>query len=404
MAWFPSPDLLRAGKEEARMLEGRQTTVGSRSPDAERASDLRREAPLMSPREAAWLSWYMCALSLGLTALGLLLLVLGREHHGGLVFEQWAEDAVVAVGFSTIGAVVTPRFPVRNPIGWLFCAIGLVGAVLLFCGEYAAYSLLSQPGTQPSGEAAAWVASWLWVAHVGLFTFLGLLFPDGRLPSPRWRPFAWLVGATVVAGGVAAAVSPGPVEGLGFHRNPLGIEGLPDLSVSVEVLVFALVLGAAASLLVRLRRSSGLERQQVRWFAYATAVLAGGFTVLHVVSDAVGSWWLHWEVGFVATMIGVAGLPVALGVAVLRYRLYDVELVLNMALVYGILTALLAGIFEVSVVSIQHVVLVFAHVEDSRIAYFATAMLMAATFEPLKRRIDALVEHRFFRANRQVER
>ncbi len=386
------------------MLEGRQTTVGSRSPDAERASDLRREAPLMSPREAAWLSWYMCALSLGLTALGLLLLVLGREHHGGLVFEQWAEDAVVAVGFSTIGAVVTPRFPVRNPIGWLFCAIGLVGAVLLFCGEYAAYSLLSQPGTQPSGEAAAWVASWLWVAHVGLFTFLGLLFPDGRLPSPRWRPFAWLVGATVVAGGVAAAVSPGPVEGLGFHRNPLGIEGLPDLSVSVEVLVFALVLGAAASLLVRLRRSSGLERQQVRWFAYATAVLAGGFTVLHVVSDAVGSWWLHWEVGFVATMIGVAGLPVALGVAVLRYRLYDVELVLNMALVYGILTALLAGIFEVSVVSIQHVVLVFAHVEDSRIAYFATAMLMAATFEPLKRRIDALVEHRFFRANRQVER
>jgi hypothetical protein len=225
----------------------------------------------MSPKEAAWLSWYMCVLSLVLTALGLLLLVLGREHLGGLVFEQWAEDAVVAVGFSTIGAVVAPRFPARNPIGWLFCAIGLVGAVLLFCGEYAAYSLLSWPGSQPSGEAAAWVASWLWVAHVGLFAFLGLLFPDGRPPSPRWRPFAWLVATAVVAGSVAAAYSPGPVEGLGFHRNPLGIEGLPDLSVSVEILVFALMLGAAASLLVRLRRCSGLEREQVRWFAYATA-------------------------------------------------------------------------------------------------------------------------------------
>ena len=386
------------------MPEGRQTTAGTLPSNAERAPDLRRENPLMGPREAAWLSWYMCALSLGLTALGLLLLVLGREHLGGLVFEQWAEDAVVAVGFSTIGAVVAPRFPARNPVGWLFCAIGLVGAVLLFCGEYAAYSLLSWPGSQPSGEAAAWVASWLWVAHVGLFTFLGLLFPDGKLPSPRWRPFAWLVGATVLAGSVATAVSPGPVEGLGFHRNPLGIEALPDLSVSVEILAFALMLGAAASLFARLRRSSGLERQQVRWFAYATVVLAGGFTVLHVVSDALGSWWLHWEVGFVATMVGLLGLPVALGVAVLRYRLHDVDLIINLALVYGILTAVLAGIFELGVVSIQHAVLVLAHVEDSQLAYFATAMLMAATFEPLKRRIDALVEHRLFRGGRRAHR
>ena len=386
------------------MYKGRQTTAGSRSPDAGRPPDSRREATAtMSRKEATWLAWCMCFLSLVLTALGLVLLVLSREHLGGLVFEQWAEDALVAIGFSTIGAFVAPRFPSRNPIGWLFCAIGLVGAVLLFCGEYAAHSLLSQPGTQPSGEAAAWVASWLWVAHVGLFAFLGLLYPDGRPPSPRWRPFAWLVAAVVVAGSVAAACSPGPVEGLGFHRNPLGIEALPDLSVSVEVLLFALVLGAAASLFARLRRSSGLERQQVRWFAYATAVLAGGFAVVHVVSDALSAWWLHWEVGFVATMIGLAGLPVALGVAVMRYRLYDVDLIINLALVYGILTAVLAGIFELSVVSIQHALLVFIHVEDSSIAYFATAMVMAASFEPLKRRIDALVEHRFFRRDPQAD-
>ena len=276
--------------------------------------------------------------------------------------------------------------------------------MLLFCGEYAAYSLLSRPGTLPSGETAAWVASWLWVAHVGLFAFLGLLFPDGRLPTPRWGPFAWLVAAAVVAGGVAAAYSPGPVEGLGLHRNPLGIEGLPDLSASVEILVFALMLGSAASLFVRLRRSRGLEREQIRWFAYATAVLAGGSTVLHVVSDAVGAWWLHWEVGFVATMAGLLGLPVALGVAVLRYRLHDVGLIINLTLVYGILTALLAGIFEVTVVALQHVLLLLAHVEDSQLAYFATALLMATLFEPLKRRIDALVEHRFFRGSQQADR
>ena len=381
------------------MTEGPRTATGTLPSDARRP-DRRREAAVMGPKEAAWLAWYMCALSLMLTVLGLVLLVLSREHHGVLIFEQWAEDAVVAIGFSTIGAFVAPRFPSRNPIGWLFCAIGLVGAMLLFCGEYAAYSLVSYPGTQPSGEAAAWIASWLWVAHVGLFAFLGLLFPDGRPPSPRWRPFGWLIGATVVVGSIAAAYSPGPVEGLGFHRNPLGIEGLPNLSVSVEVLVFALTLGAATSLFVRMRRSSGLERQQIRWFAYATAVLAGGSTVLHVISDALGAWWLHWEVGFVATMVGVAGLPIALGVAVLRYRLHDVNLIVNLTLVYGLLTALLAGIFEITVVALQHVLLVLAHVEDSQLAYFATALLMAALFEPLRRRIDAFVEHLFFRGSR----
>ncbi len=385
------------------MTEWALTAAGALPSDARRP-DRRREAAVMGPKEAAWLAWYMCALSLMLTALGLVLLVLSREHHGVLIFEQWAEDAVVAIGFSTIGAFVAPRFPSRNPIGWLFCAIGLVGAMLLFCGEYAAYSLVSHPGTQPGGEAAAWVASWLWVAHVGLFAFLGLLFPDGRPPSPRWRPFGWFIGATVVVGSIAAAYSPGPVEGLGFHRNPLGIEGLPNLAVSVEVLVFALTLGAATSLFVRMRRSSGLERQQIRWFAYATAVLAGGFTVLHVISDALGAWWLHWEVGFVATMAGVAGLPIALGVAVLRYRLHDVNLIVNLTLVYGLLTALLAGMFEVTVVALQHVLLVLAHVEDSQLAYFATALLMAALFEPLRRRIDAFVEYRFFRGSQPEDR
>ena len=96
---------------------------------------------------------------------------------------------MVAVGFSTLGAIVAPRFPAKNPIGWLFCAIGLVGAMLLFCGEYAAYSLQAHPGSLAGGEEMAWIASWLWVVHIGLFVFLALLFPDGRPPTPRWRPF-----------------------------------------------------------------------------------------------------------------------------------------------------------------------------------------------------------------------
>src|ERR671912_1255064 len=193
------------------MNEAPQATTETFSSKAKRLSTLVNEAAGMRSREATWLAWYMCALSLAFAALGLFLLVWSRVAlPGSPVFEQWAEDAVVAVGFSTLGAIVAPRFPSRNPIGWLFCAIGLVGAMLLFSGEYAAYSLVSHPGTQPSGEAAAWVASWLWVAHVGLFTFLGLLFPDGRLPTPRWHPFGGLVGAAVVVGSIAAAYSPGP--------------------------------------------------------------------------------------------------------------------------------------------------------------------------------------------------
>jgi len=385
------------------MGEKARPEAGTIPQKAMRSPDLRLEAAVLSQSEAAWLAWYMCALSLTFAALGLLLLVLSREALPGVpVFEQWAEDTVVAVGFSTLGALVAPRFPPKNPIAWLFCAIGLVAAVLLLCGEYAYYSLWARPGSLPGGEVFAWIASWLWVVHVGLFAFLGLLFPNGRLPTPRWHPFGWLVGVAVVVGTVAAAYSPGPIGGLSAIRNPLGIEGAPNLSDSVEVVMFALTLGAAVSLLVRQRRSSGVERQQIKWFAYAATMLAGGSTVLHVISDVVDVWWLHWEVGFVATMVGLAGLPVALGVAILRYRLHDIDLIINLTVVYGLLTAVLAGIFEVTVVALQHLVLALTHVEHSQVAYFASALVMAALFEPLRRRIDAFVERRFFRESTQA--
>jgi hypothetical protein len=387
------------------MNEAAQTTTGTFSSKAKGAPDLRHEDVVMRPSEASWLAWYMCVLSLVLAALGLLLFVLGREaHHGAPAFGQWAEDAIIAVGFSTLGAIVAPRFPAKNPIGWLFCTIGLVGATLLFSSEYAAYSLLAHPGSLPGGEGMAWIASWLWVVHVGLFVFLGLLFPDGRPPTPRWRLFAWLVGAAVVVGAVAAAYSPGPIRGLGALRNPLGIEGLPSLFGAVEVLVFVLALAASVSLLVRLRSARGAERQQIKWFAYAAAVAAVGAFVDYVVSDALSAWWLPWEgVGFVAMIVGLVGLPVALGIAILRYRLHDIDLIINLTLFYGLLTAVLAGLFELNVVALQHAALVLTHEEDSLATYFATALVMAALFEPVRRRIDAFVERRFFRSNTQAD-
>jgi hypothetical protein len=380
-------------------METRSAAVAGREVRMETkraAGPAERGDARIGQRTAAWLAWSVGALSLTLAALGLLLLVLNREYSGVPFFEEWVEDAVISVGFSTVGALVAYRFPSHNPIGWLFCALGLVAAVLLFCGEYAAYSLVARPGSLPGGEAAAWVVTWLWVVHSGLFAFLGLLFPDGRLPTPRWRPFAWTVVVVMVFGTVTAAFSPGEIDSLGNIRNPLGIEGAPSLHDSVEMLVFALTLVAAVSVLVRLRRADGVERRQIAWFAYAAFVLAVGALLSWVVSDALDAWWLRWEVGFVVTVLGLAGLPVAMGIAILKYRLHNIDIIVNLTLVYGILTAVLAGIFEITVVSLQHVLLVLTHVEDSQLAYFGSALIMAAMFEPLKRRTDAFVEGRFF--------
>jgi hypothetical protein len=336
---------------------------------------------------------------LALTALGILLLALSQAHQGVPVFEEWVENAVIAVGFSTVGAIVAPRFPPQNPIGWLFCAIGLVAGTILFGSEYAYYALLAQPGTLPGGRELAWIVSWLWVVHAGLFAFLALLFPDGRLPTPRWRPVAWMVVVAMVFGTVTAAFSPGPIGGISAIRNPLGIEGAPNLSGPVEALMYFLTLAAAVSVLVRLRGAGVVERQQIKWFAYAAVVAAGGAIVSYVISDA---GWLHWDVGFVATVIGLAGLPVALGVAVAKYRLHDIDLIVNRTIAYGSLTAAMAGIYEITLVTVQHVLLALTHVEDSQLAYFATAMLMAALFEPLKRRIDVFVERYLLERNPRV--
>ena len=172
---------------------------------------------------------------------------------------------------------------------------------------------------------------------------------------------------------------------------------MPNPYGPVEALVYALTLASALSLLWRLRGAGGVERQQIKWFAYAAAVAGLGSFFLYVVSGAVGAPWLFRELDLAVTVAGLAGLPVALGVAILKYRLHDIDIIINKTLVYGILVAILAGIFEITLVTLQHALLAFTHAEDSGLAYFGTALVMAALFEPLKRRIDALVESRFFR-------
>src|SRR5215207_7940296 len=224
----------------------------------------------MSARAAAWLAWIMCALSIGLTMLSLWLLILNLSHPNVPVYLYCAEDTLLAVGYSTVGAVAASHRP-GNPVGWVLCSIGLSWGVGHFTSEYATYALLAAPGSLPAAEAAAWIYSWIWVPGLGFIVFLPLLFPSGRLPSPGWRPFAWLSVLLVAAGTTMAALSPGP--GVGFSiRNPFGIARLPDLNEQLQALMFVLIFVASASLVARLHRARGVERQQIKWVAYAGAL------------------------------------------------------------------------------------------------------------------------------------
>src|SRR5215216_6428350 len=353
----------------------------------------------MSSREAARLAWCMCGASLVFTVLGLLFLVTSQSRTGAPVYDYWLVNTVIAIGFSTVGAVITPRLPRLNPIGWLFCTIGLVGGVRLFVAEYAIVTLLAEPGSLPSmlpgGETLAWISSWVWVLHVGLFVFLALLFPEGRPPSSRWRPSVWGIGVVVVAGTVSVVLWPLTKKGFDLLNHPLGTEVATDVINPVETIVYALGLIAAASLFVRLRGSKGVERQQVKWFTYAVAVLATSATLAYVVSESMGVVWLD-RVSYVLVIASVVGLTVAVGIAILRYHLYNIDLIINRTIVYGSLTAVLAVLYFGSIVVLQ---LLFRALtgEGSQLVVVASTLAIAALFNPSRRRIQGFIDRSFYR-------
>src|SRR5215217_3966456 len=219
----------------------------------------------------------MWALSLTLTALSLLLLLVQTMSYPGvLIFAHWLDGTLLAISFSTVGAVIASRSLPNNPIGWLFCTTGLVYAVDNFCAQYAIYSLLATPGSLPAGYAAAWIFSWLPFPQLGLVAFLLLLFPNGRLPSRRWRWFFWLSLLLTSVGTIWQMFAPGPVFYLGGIYNPLGVEGLPNAFKLIETFLFALIFISAASLFVRRLRATGVERQQLKWFTYSSTLAVLG--------------------------------------------------------------------------------------------------------------------------------
>ena len=342
----------------------------------------------MKARTFAWVAWSAWALLAGLT-----ILIQTPTTEGSIA---WVPAALGLGSFMTVGAVVVARQP-ANRMGWLCCAAGLLGGLAAFSAEYAGDALGPQGASLPGGLAMAWLNAWVGTFWVGLvLLFVPLLFPTGRLPSRRWRPVAWACTLLVTVACVLDAVMPGPLDASG-QPNPLGIDSaraaLEWIYGLATLCLVVLLLLCAGSVVVRFRRAGGVERQQLKWFAYG----AGQLAVLFALSLS-GLWnrWISPPVSDLVFGTSFALIPVAIGIAILRYRLYDIDRLINRTLVYGLLTALLGGVYAGLVLVIGQV---FGGVgaKPPSWAVAGVTLAVAALFQPARRRIQAVVDRRFNR-------
>jgi len=332
-----------------------------------------------------------------MTALSLVLLALNLRYPNAPIPNFWLGNALVVIDV-TVGAIVASRRP-ENPVGWLLCLSGVAVSTSTFTSLYAIYALLARPGSLPAGEASAWIAAWILPIIIGLQISYVLLFPTGRLPSRRWRWVAWLTGAFVLVGVVLSAFSSGAYFGaLGPIRNPLGIEGFTNVYKAVlYTLAPLLSLATAFSVIVRLRRAVGVERQQIKWFAYAYAIFAVGTTlnVIALVIDA-PRWFALTGVA-IFTAAGTM-IPISIGIAILRYRLYDIDRIINRTLVYGSLTAMLALLYFGGVTATQALLRTLTGEEQlPQLVVVASTLVIAALFNPLRHRIQGFIDRSFYR-------
>jgi hypothetical protein len=351
----------------------------------------------MTHRTAARLAWALCALVLALTALSLILLAQNHSQNTH-IYAPWLDNTLTAISFAPVGALIASRHP-TNPVGWLLCIYGLVISVSHFGAQYAIFALLTQPDSLPAGEVLAWIVSWLLPIIVGLTVFYILLFPTGRLPSRRWRLLVWLTVAFVLVGVISSALSPGALMGvLGPIRNPFGIEGFSNVYYKADLFAVSrlLTIAAALSLFVRLRPAIGIERQQIKWFVYAAAANVSGSTLAYIVPGVIDTPLWFERAGFALNIITIPAMPIAIGIAILRYRLYDIDLIINRTLVYGSLTAALALLYVGGVLALQGTFRTLTG-QESQLAVVASTLIIAALFNPMRRRIQSFIDRRFYR-------
>ena len=366
----------------------------------------------MSLRTAAWLAWSLAGLSVAMFVASVALSLPARSAP---VPSSWGTSQnlsgllliVPFLAFPLVGALIASRRH-RNPIGWICLAVGLLWMLIAMIDSYSYYGL-ARPGSVPFPMGIYALSEWLWVPAVGLVgTYLLLLFPDGRLPSRRWRPLGWLSGAVIVLLSAAVLLAPGPLESLEGVRNPFGLEEHPWITTAGYIFLplFPLcILASVVSLVSRYRRSGGEEREQIKWIAFAASFVGLMYLVAMVASamfPSEESWFapgspLWLDLLSYAALASFTAIPIAVGFAVLKYRLYNIDLLINRTLVYGSLTAMLVALYFGSIVMLQRLFVVLTG-ERTTLAVVASTLVIAALFNPLRRRIQSFIDRRFYRS------
>jgi signal transduction histidine kinase len=321
--------------------------------------------------------------------LGVYVLLVGAAGVLAALSGYWGPVAWMStvVSFALVGGLIASR--VGGAIGWICIAVAIAVALSAASEEYAFYAVRTNPGSLPGGAFGAWYSTFSWVTFiVPIGVFLVLLFPDGKPPSRRWRPVAWLavVATAFAVGGMSLA--PGELDGAVKAENPLGVdaEGLLSVVAWAGILtIFACIIASAVSIVVRYRRSRGDERQQLKWFVSAVLLTVGLFFLswpAAVVSETLSN------VFNALSLFAWVTLPLAAGIAIFRYRLYDIDLVINRALVFGILAAFLTAVYVAIVVGIGSLV-GRAGGSNVVLSILATAVV-AVAFQPMRERARRL--------------
>jgi hypothetical protein len=313
--------------------------------------------------------------------------------NGGDLFD--VNFAIVGVSSTLVGGAVASRRP-SNLVGWLFLGSALLSAVKVLAGEYAIYGIMTDPGSLPLPYALAWLSNTMALVGPTLsFVLIPLYFPDGKPVSRRWALVARVCVASLFLFTLFYAFAPGEAVGGTGIQNPLGIVALRPFTRTFQTAVLAwfiaLILSAAASLVIRFLRSVGEERQQLKWFTYAAAILPIWFLVNRPIQDAFP------DLFAVLDSLFIAAVPIAAGIAILRYRLYDIDIIINRTLVYGVLSLLLGLIYFGAVVLSQAALRTLTGGESS-LAVVASTLAIAALFNPLRRTIQAFIDRRFYRS------
>jgi hypothetical protein len=345
--------------------------------------------------KTTWLAWSLLAVTAGLVVFAVVVGIGASPSFSpmAVTVPLWGIVlmSLLASAFSATGALIATR-KAGNWVAWLLVGIGLTTGLTLAQMAYVETSL-------PGGRWAVWATQWVAVGPLVLIVFVLLLFPDGKLHSREWRPVLWadaLAALFLVVGGLFTPYSYS-IGGRVF-ANPVGLESfrrgpLRDGLIGWWLLSFAIV-GAAASFVVRFRKSTGHRRQQLKWFALAAALVAVGYLVL------IGTWLSgsRFGIGGVALVLSLMTVPVASGIAILRYRLYDIDLIINRTLVYGALTVVLTLVYVCGVVGVGGLVRNATENQHNNLLIAGTTLVVAALFRPARARIQDFIDRRFFRS------